>query len=890
MSVIIRLQNLPLSAKSGDVRSFFEGLHIPNGGVHILGGEKGDAFIAFTSSEDARLAMKKDGEKIKDSRIRLFSSNHLEMKYEVEKLTKCSFVDTSSYKLCSSPERILEDEVNRHKITEKTDRRRYSRSRSPIKYSDRDDDRFRNHYHQRSKSPGRDTFDSQELLLSKYRSSARKRSDSPHRSRSPKSRSYFERQGPSSPKVQSYLHQNSDDVFHSNWIKTGYLNNSVIEPSRQREIQAELERRITEALEMNPALLNLNAGNISESQGNASAMSDKIERALFSEDFQATLPVRNSHANFMQHDLPFSALPPMKNDALQFQDTEFRQSLDRNYQNFSSSGSREIFEPNELEKQRINYFIIMSGMDPTWDIRKVQSMMKGIYAPLHCIKWEKDDSGYKTGTAAVKLSKKDDFECMMHKATFMFDGRRITVSECPPFLIYKYFSEDSSCQSIQNIVQNCNLCYILKGLPFSCTYKDIVDFFLGFDIDDIIIMYGKDGRATGTGFVSFNNWKDFEAAKSQNGKKIGHRYIEMLPRSKNEMIEAKKWNNPPVPSLIPAEKTLSRRPLCALLTGLPFFTNAKKLSAFFSESGLKPDAIHITLNKKRTCDGRAFVEFVNFRDFDLALKLHGSKFRDNIICVKQILYDEMTKILDVQKAKHHFEVQEPDISPSDVPEKVPYLWEPPDASEEQERFSAGNTDIQLWDHTFNPTFNYKSATSKLSPPKDLNSSRSKNWDASIIEDFDVKRRSPEEKRRYPHHEKSMERERRYPRDEKHKYSSRSRSEKDSRRSNNGRLDYPHTMRSESRYSENEERLLDDKTRECTVQLSNVHEDVGTMDIVEFFQGFNFFNDSIVRRYTSEGKPTNDVRVTFPNRQEAEIAVRSLNGRFLRDMRVNIFIA
>lgn len=47
MSVIIRLQNLPWSANAADIRQFFHGLSIPEGGVHIVGGPLGDAFIAF---------------------------------------------------------------------------------------------------------------------------------------------------------------------------------------------------------------------------------------------------------------------------------------------------------------------------------------------------------------------------------------------------------------------------------------------------------------------------------------------------------------------------------------------------------------------------------------------------------------------------------------------------------------------------------------------------------------------------------------------------------------------------------------------------------------------------------------------------------------------------
>jgi RNA-binding protein 12 len=47
MNVIIRLQNLSWSACATDIRNFFKNLMIPEGGVHIIGGENGDAFIAF---------------------------------------------------------------------------------------------------------------------------------------------------------------------------------------------------------------------------------------------------------------------------------------------------------------------------------------------------------------------------------------------------------------------------------------------------------------------------------------------------------------------------------------------------------------------------------------------------------------------------------------------------------------------------------------------------------------------------------------------------------------------------------------------------------------------------------------------------------------------------
>lgn len=85
MNIIIRLQNLPWSANASDIRQFFKGLHIPEGGVHIVGGENGDAFIAFSTDEDARQAMSMSGQKLKEVQVLLHLSSRAEMQKVIEK-------------------------------------------------------------------------------------------------------------------------------------------------------------------------------------------------------------------------------------------------------------------------------------------------------------------------------------------------------------------------------------------------------------------------------------------------------------------------------------------------------------------------------------------------------------------------------------------------------------------------------------------------------------------------------------------------------------------------------------------------------------------------------------------------------------------------------------
>uniref|UniRef100_A0A182YMM2 RRM domain-containing protein n=1 Tax=Anopheles stephensi TaxID=30069 RepID=A0A182YMM2_ANOST len=90
MSVIIRLQNLPLAANASDVRSFFKGLSIPDGGVHIVGGALGDAFIAFSTDEDARQAMALNGGFIKNGPVSLLLSSRAEMQKVIDQARKAA--------------------------------------------------------------------------------------------------------------------------------------------------------------------------------------------------------------------------------------------------------------------------------------------------------------------------------------------------------------------------------------------------------------------------------------------------------------------------------------------------------------------------------------------------------------------------------------------------------------------------------------------------------------------------------------------------------------------------------------------------------------------------------------------------------------------------------
>lgn len=86
MTIVIRLQGLDEKAGIEDIRTFFKRLHIPEGGVYILGGSLREAFVAFSTERDAQLAMRFTGKNLKGSKVSLHISSMTELEHKLESL------------------------------------------------------------------------------------------------------------------------------------------------------------------------------------------------------------------------------------------------------------------------------------------------------------------------------------------------------------------------------------------------------------------------------------------------------------------------------------------------------------------------------------------------------------------------------------------------------------------------------------------------------------------------------------------------------------------------------------------------------------------------------------------------------------------------------------
>lgn len=83
MSIVIKMKGLPFEATAKDIKSFFQGLHLREGDIHLAaykdGKAAGIAFAVFHNDEDARKAMFKNGKYMGKRYIELFLSSSTEM-------------------------------------------------------------------------------------------------------------------------------------------------------------------------------------------------------------------------------------------------------------------------------------------------------------------------------------------------------------------------------------------------------------------------------------------------------------------------------------------------------------------------------------------------------------------------------------------------------------------------------------------------------------------------------------------------------------------------------------------------------------------------------------------------------------------------------------------
>ncbi|XP_015988421.1 G-rich sequence factor 1 isoform X1 [Rousettus aegyptiacus] len=263
--------------------------------------------------------------------------------------------------------------------------------------------------------------------------------------------------------------------------------------------------------------------------------------------------------------------------------------------------------------------------------------------------------GKRRGDALIEMESEQDVQKALEKHRMYMGQRYVEVYEInneDVDALMKNLQVKSSPVANDGVVR-------LRGLPYSCNEKDIVDFFAGLNIVDItFVMDFRGRRKTGEAYVQFEEPEMANQALLKHREEIGNRYIEIFPSRRNEVRthvgshKGKKITSSPTakyitePEVVFEEHEVNEdiRPMTAFesekeielpkemseklpeavdfgttsslhfvhMRGLPFQANAQDIINFFAP--LKPVRITMEYSSSGKATGEADVHFDTHED------------------------------------------------------------------------------------------------------------------------------------------------------------------------------------------------------------------------------------------------------------------------------------
>ncbi|XP_076856961.1 G-rich sequence factor 1 [Brachyhypopomus gauderio] len=175
---------------------------------------------------------------------------------------------------------------------------------------------------------------------------------------------------------------------------------------------------------------------------------------------------------------------------------------------------------------------------------------------------------------------------------------------------------------------------LLRGLPFHCTEKEVIQFFSGLDIvkDGVTLVTGRRGRSSGEAYVQFATQEMADQALQRNRDFIGNRYIEVFPSKKSEILASS--GSARVDSSVTSSRpnrtnSFSVTSHCVHMRGLPFQATAADIVNFFSP--IRPVKVLMEFGPDGRTSGEAQAHFASHHDAVAAMDKDKEYIQDRYI-------------------------------------------------------------------------------------------------------------------------------------------------------------------------------------------------------------------------------------------------------------------
>ncbi|KAF7648162.1 hypothetical protein LDENG_00161170 [Lucifuga dentata] len=206
--------------------------------------------------------------------------------------------------------------------------------------------------------------------------------------------------------------------------------------------------------------------------------------------------------------------------------------------------------------------------------------------------------------------------------------------EYPPLPAYQSESEKKEVYIIQ-----------AKGLPWSCTAEDLLQFFSECRIRDgtkgVHLTVDRLGRPVGQAFIELEHEEDISKALEKHWQYMGSRYVEVYEVTNSDAEKIlKKAAQAPAKGVV-------------RIRGLPFSCTEADITWFFSGLDIVKNGVTIVLDNKGRNSGEAFVQFSSQEIADEALqrdrKLIGNRYIEVFPCRSSEVHSGFSQAIPQRK-------------------------------------------------------------------------------------------------------------------------------------------------------------------------------------------------------------------------------------------------